>query len=92
MLKFSKEITGTIITSNFYLKFKENNDNDMAAHLFWAVFIRADGKAKSAKQLISTVLPFHQLHFPWFCTNLQHNQTKYFQNIDLYSNGVCTLL
>ena len=25
-------------TSVFYLKFKENNENDMAAHAFWAVF------------------------------------------------------
>ena len=28
----------TITTSNFYLKFKENNENDMAAQVFWAVF------------------------------------------------------
>ena len=28
----------TIATSNFYSKFKENNENDIAAHAFWAVF------------------------------------------------------
>jgi hypothetical protein len=28
----------TIITSNFFIKFKENNENDMAAQVFWAVF------------------------------------------------------
>ena len=25
-------------TNNLYLKFKENNENDMAAQVFWAVF------------------------------------------------------
>ena len=38
MLKFSKEIDNTITTSNFYLKYKETNVNDMAAQVFWAVF------------------------------------------------------
>ena len=28
----------TIPTSIFYLEFKENNENDMAAQVFWAVF------------------------------------------------------
>jgi hypothetical protein len=31
----------TITTSTFYLEFKENNENDMAAHVlvvFWSVF------------------------------------------------------
>ena len=38
----------------------------MAAQVFWAVFfIPADGQAKLAQQLISTVLPFHPLYFPW---------------------------
>jgi hypothetical protein len=27
-----------ITISNFYLKSKENNENDMAAQVFWAVF------------------------------------------------------
>ena len=27
-----------ITTSNFYLQFKENNENDMAAQVFWTVF------------------------------------------------------
>jgi hypothetical protein len=32
-------LTDTIITSNFYLKPKKTNDeNDMAAQVFWAVF------------------------------------------------------
>ena len=63
---FQKKLIDTITTSNFYLKLKENNENDMAAQVFWAVFfIPADGRAKSAQQLISTVLPFHPLYFPW---------------------------
>ena len=35
---FQKELIDTITTSNLYLKLKENNENDMAAHVFWAVF------------------------------------------------------
>ena len=38
MLGFSKKMIDTITTSNFYLKFKENNENDMAAQVFWAIF------------------------------------------------------
>ena len=38
MLWFSREIViDTINTSYFYLK-QENNENDMAAQVFWAVF------------------------------------------------------
>jgi len=29
----------TITTNNLYLKFKENNENDMAAQVFCAVFL-----------------------------------------------------
>ena len=64
------KLIDTITTSNFYLKFKENNENDMAAQVFWAVFIPADGQAKSAKQLISTVLPFHPLYFSCDCLKI----------------------
>ena len=40
MLGFSKKklLIDTITTSNLYLKFKENNENDMAAQVFWAVW------------------------------------------------------
>jgi hypothetical protein len=31
-------LINTITASNFYLKFKENNENDMAAQVFWTVF------------------------------------------------------
>ena len=34
---FQKKLIDTITTSNFYL-FKENNENDLAAQVFWAVF------------------------------------------------------
>ena len=34
--------------------------------LFGLFFIPADGKAKSAQQLILTVLPFPNLYFPWY--------------------------
>ena len=61
MLGFSKKMIDIITTSNFYLKFKENNENDMAAKVFWAVFYSSDGQAKSAQQLILMVLPFHPL-------------------------------
>ena len=47
------------------LRFKENNENDMAAQVFWAVFIPTAGRALSAQQQISMVLPFHPLYFPW---------------------------
>ena len=35
-----------------------------SAQVFWAVFIPADSRAKSAQQLILTMLPFHPLYFP----------------------------
>ena len=38
----------------------------MAAQVFWAVFYSS--RAKSAQQLISTMLPFHPLYFPWIFT------------------------
>jgi hypothetical protein len=57
-------MTDTITTINFYSKFKENKENDMAAQVFWAVFFPPDSQAKSDQQLISTVLPFHPLYFP----------------------------
>ena len=34
-------------------------------NLFGLFFIPAASRAKSAQQLISTVLPFHPLYFPW---------------------------
>ena len=33
-----RKLIETITTSTFYLKFKDNNEDDMAAHVFWAVF------------------------------------------------------
>ena len=33
-----RKLIETITTSTFYLKYKDNNENDMAAHVFWAVF------------------------------------------------------
>ena len=35
---FQKKIIDTITTSNLYLKFKENNENDMAVQVFRSVF------------------------------------------------------
>ena len=32
------KLIDTSTTINLYLKFKENNENDMAAQVFWAVF------------------------------------------------------
>ena len=34
-----------------------------SAQVFWAVFIPADSRAKSAQQLILTMLPFHPFIF-----------------------------
>ena len=36
----------------------------MKMTFFGLFFIPADGRAKSAQQLISTMLPFHPLYFP----------------------------
>ena len=33
-----KKLIDTITISNLYSKFKENNENDMASQIFWAVF------------------------------------------------------
>ena len=38
MLGFQKKMIDTITTNNFYLNLKENNENDMAAQVFWTVF------------------------------------------------------
>ena len=55
-------------TRTFYLKFKEKRENDMAAYLFGVVFIPANGQAKSAQQLKTTMLLFHPLYFSWLRT------------------------
>ena len=38
MLEFSKEIDCYNHHQQFLFKIKENNENDMAAQVFWAVF------------------------------------------------------
>ena len=43
---FQKKLIDTITTSNFYLKFQENNENDMAAQVFWAVFYSSQWASK----------------------------------------------
>ena len=77
MFEFPKKLIDTITIRNFYLKFKEKNENDMSAQVFWAVFIPADSRAKSAQQLIFTVLPFHPLQFPCalICMMPRHGRT-----------------
>ena len=57
-MDFQKKLIDTITTKNFYSKLKESNENDMAAQVFWALFIPADGRAKSTQLLLSKVLPF----------------------------------
>jgi hypothetical protein len=52
-----------IITSTFYLKFEENNGKNMATHILGLFFFPADGQAKSAQQLETTLLLFHPLYF-----------------------------
>ena len=37
-MDFQKKLIDTITTTNLYLKFKENNEKDRAAQVFWAVF------------------------------------------------------
>ena len=37
-LDFQKKLINTITTTNFYSKFQENNENDMAQQVFGAVF------------------------------------------------------
>jgi hypothetical protein len=41
-LDIQEKLIETITTSIFYLKLKENNENCMAAHAFWAVHYTAD--------------------------------------------------
>ena len=41
----------TIPTSNSYLEFKENNENDMTAQVFWAIFY----SSRRPRQIGSTV-------------------------------------
>ena len=43
---FQKKLIYTITTSNFYFKFKENNENDMAAQVVWAVFYSSQRPSK----------------------------------------------
>ena len=50
-------------------------------------FIPADSGAKSAQQLISTVLPFHPLYFP--C--LYHAKSPKCVHVHSFSSGACVL-
>ena len=63
-LDFLKTFIDTITTSNFYLEYKENNENATWLHKFLGLFfIPADSQAKLAQQLVLTMLPFHPLYF-----------------------------
>ena len=64
---FQKKLIDTIITSNLYLKFKEDNENDMAAQVFWAVFhsSRQLGKIGPTADFDSAAIPLTTLQiFP----------------------------
>ena len=37
-MDFQEKMIEVFTTTNFYLKLKENNENDMTAHAFWIVF------------------------------------------------------
>jgi hypothetical protein len=62
-LKILKKLIVTITTNNFYLKFKGNNEMTWLQELFGLFFVLANGRAKSAQQLILTVLLFHPYTF-----------------------------
>jgi hypothetical protein len=66
MLKFLLKLIDTITTTNFYLKFKENDENDMAAQSFLGCFLFHPTAEPNAQPLILTVLPFHPLYFSCF--------------------------
>ena len=66
---FQKKLIDTITTSNFYLKLKKTMKMTWLHKFFGLFFNPADGRAKSVQQLISTVLPFHPLYFPWFASS-----------------------
>ena len=52
---------------------------------FGQFFIPANSRAKSAQQLISTVLPFHPLYFPWTRLTTKKLDTKSILNCCLWS-------
>ena len=63
-----KKLIDTITTSNFYLKLTMKMT--WLQMFFGLFFIPANGRAKSAQQLISTVLPFHPRYFPCVCLSI----------------------
>ena len=80
---FQKKLIDTITTSNFYLNSKKTMKMTWLHKFFGLFFFPADGRARSAKQLISTVLPFHPLYFPWVDvknSDLQHTNISNNQN------------
>ena len=62
---FLEKLIDAITTSNFYLKFKENNENDMAANVFWTVFCSSRQLSQidpTAENDVAVILP---LYFLW---------------------------
>ena len=52
----------TITTSIFYLRFKVDNENDMAAHaiFFFFIFVSTDSHSESGRTAQHTILPADQ--------------------------------
>ena len=67
MINFFHSENNLITNSILYLIFKENNKNDMAAHMLIGLFfIPANSRAKSAQQMKTTMLLFLPLYFSWY--------------------------
>ena len=61
-----------------------NNEHDIAAQVFWSFFIPADSQAKSAPQLIFTMLPFQPHIF--------HDSGQFFEDYKIVRNGPMQLV
>ena len=72
---FQKKLIDT--TDNFYLKFKENNVNDMAAQIFWAVFYSSRLQSKIDPTTDFDGAAILPLYFPWFSPIVIHIEKKW---------------
>ena len=56
---FQKKLIDNITISKLYLKFKDNNKNDMAVQVFWAVFYSSQrpSKIRSIADFDNTAIP-----------------------------------
>ena len=65
-MNFQKKLIDTITTSNFYLKSKEHNENDMDAQVFWpAISYSSQRPSQIGPTAHFDSAGITPLYFPW---------------------------